>query len=341
MKILMISNMYPSTQKPYSGVFVKNQYEYLKSKLHKNIVIYTMKRTFTSTTGSFLKYLKFYFLLTPFLYKKYDILHIHFFGYHVFFAFIYKIIHPSIKLIVTFHGSDTKNIKKRIFKFMLSKFDVIISVGKEQSKYIYNHTQFNNIVVLPAGIDDNVFYKETHVKKIYDFIFIGSFYEIKGVDIFIDAIKKINNTDLAYCFVGSGKYLNEINSIRGRYNISIKENMPQREIRKLLNQSKWLVLPSRGDSFGLVVSEAMFCGTPVIVSNIGGMIDQVVDGKNGFVLKSNSSDDLKEIINKILLLPHYKYKTISQCADKSNKEYSMKNICEELITIYTNLVHET
>jgi glycosyltransferase involved in cell wall biosynthesis len=331
--------MYPSKQKPYSGIFVKNQYEYLKNELNLNIEIYTMKRTFTNRFGSFLKYIKFYLGFFKFLFRKYDIIHIHFFGYHAFLAYLYKLIHSNIKVIVTFHGGDTQNIGNKLFNILIYKLDKYIAVGKEQSDYISKKLKFNNMEIMPSGINEEIFYKEKDKKK-YNFIFIGSFYEIKGIDIFIDSIKKLNERELIFCFVGSGKYLDSIKYLNNKFTLEIKENQSQNEIRELLNQSKYLVLPSRGDSFGLVVSEAMFCGTPAIVSNIGGMKDQVEDGVNGFIIKNNTSEELANVLKKAMQLSEDEYDKLAKNAANSNKQYSMKNVCFQLSTIYKELVNE-
>ncbi len=340
MKILIISNMYPSEEKPYSGIFVKNQCEYLKYSLNQDIDIYTMKRSFNSKLGSILKYLKFYFLFFPYFFKKIDIIHIHFFGYHSYLAYIYKILHPKTKIVVTFHGSDTKNINNKLFSFILQKINIIIAVGKDQSEYIDKRVNDKKIKIIPAGINEQIFFKDDNIMKKYDFIFIGSFYEIKGIDIFIESIKKLNNKNLKYCFVGSGKYLSEIEKLKGYYNITVKENQRQSKIRILINQSKWLVLPSRGDSFGLVVSEAMYCATPVIVSNIGGMKDQVADGYNGFIIEENTPKCLAKKMEEVLKIEAHNYKKLQQNCINSNEEYSLDNICNKLLQIYKELLNE-
>ena len=72
MKVLIISNMYPSEQKPYAGVFVKNQYESLLQNIEKNdsVHIFAMQRIFTSSIGSILKYFKAFLDFTPHYFKN-------------------------------------------------------------------------------------------------------------------------------------------------------------------------------------------------------------------------------------------------------------------------------
>jgi len=59
------------------------------------------------------------------------------------------------------------------------------------------------------------------------------------------------------------------------------------------------VVPSLQEAFGLVVSEAMACGRPVVGTLVGGIPDQIVDGYNGFLVQPK---DPVEIANKILWL---------------------------------------
>ncbi|MBQ0740045.1 glycosyltransferase, partial [Aquimarina celericrescens] len=79
-----------------------------------SIEIFFMKRQFTSRLGSLLKYLKTFIFFSPYLFKKYDIIHLHFFYPLIYLAWFYKKIHPSCKVIVTFHGMDiTKRVNKK------------------------------------------------------------------------------------------------------------------------------------------------------------------------------------------------------------------------------------
>jgi glycosyltransferase involved in cell wall biosynthesis len=55
------------------------------------------------------------------------------------------------------------------------------------------------------------------------------------------------------------------------------------------------VFPTLGDTFGLVVSEAMACGLPVIATTAAGEIsERVADGVNGFLVPPADSDALLE-----------------------------------------------
>ena len=183
MKILIISNVYPSNQRPHAGVFVKNQYEFLEDILREadqgHIDILFMRRTFTNMLGSILKYIIFSFRFIKHLFKVYHIIHIHYFYPLILLAYIYKIFRPTTKIVVTFHGRDITEqidggLKQSIFKFIAKKIDYTIAVGKTlRDKHIKEKLNIDADIVLSAGVDRRVFYKEEKIRKIYDILFVG------------------------------------------------------------------------------------------------------------------------------------------------------------------------
>ena len=68
----------------------------------------------------------------------------------------------------------------------------------------------------------------------------------------------------------------------------------------LLQESYLQVLPSRGDTFGLVLAEGMTFGKVVIASNKGGMKDWVKDKETGLIFNLDKENDLEEKIEYAL-----------------------------------------
>lgn len=64
------------------------------------------------------------------------------------------------------------------------------------------------------------------------------------------------------------------------------------------------MIPSLQEASGLVVSEAMACGKPVIGFKVGGILDQIVDGYNGFLVRPRNSIEIAEKI--LWLIDHPK-----------------------------------
>ena len=60
--------------------------------------------------------------------------------------------------------------------------------------------------------------------------------------------------------------------------------IPQEEMPFYYAMSDIAVTPSVQEAFGLVITEAMACGKPVIGTRVGGIPDQIIDGYNGFLV---------------------------------------------------------
>jgi glycosyltransferase involved in cell wall biosynthesis len=60
----------------------------------------------------------------------------------------------------------------------------------------------------------------------------------------------------------------------------------QADVRRIWAENHLLVLPSRQESAPLAVVEAMFCGRPVVATDVGGVREWVEEGQTGFVAEA-------------------------------------------------------
>lgn len=341
MKILLITSMYPSPEKKYSGIFVKNQYELLQKKMRQNeeISIFFLRRKITSTFGSITKHLVSFFKFIPYLFKKYDVVHLHSFYPLIVTAWLYKIFHPQTKLVVTFHGMEINlQVNKRnekMFRFFSKKIDAAIPVGKEVAKNVSEKLKLPIAKILPVGVDSTVFYPEPNQKKLYDYLFVGSFFEVKGIDILYSSIQDLGK-ETRFCIVGNGEeyYKKFKDLITKGYSIELKKDQDHEQLRGLYNQSRFLVLPSRSEGFATVIVEAMYCGTPVITSDIPQFKEQVVEEVNGYMFPLASPEKLTNLLGNLLHIPPSQYQALSLSAKASFPEISLEAVCNELLEIY-------
>ena len=63
------------------------------------------------------------------------------------------------------------------------------------------------------------------------------------------------------------------------------------------------LVPSRSESFGLVALEAAACGTPVVASDVGGLRDNVVEGRTGYLIAGRSGEAYARRVIDILTDP--------------------------------------
>ena len=122
------------------------------------------------------------------------------------------------------------------------------------------------------------------------FIFVGTATRLKGFDLLIEAHEQLIDEKLSFKMVLVGDV--DASLLRGHPRviemISQHGRVGQTELASILRSADCLILPSRFDSFGMVVPEAMACGLPVIVSDMVGAKELVADGRNGFIVPAEN-----------------------------------------------------
>jgi glycosyltransferase involved in cell wall biosynthesis len=123
-------------------------------------------------------------------------------------------------------------------------------------------------------------------------LFVGVLVQHKGIGYLLDAIDRLGPR-VELTLVGR----------RFRPNARVDEacrrrrwfeTLPHGRVLDVMMESDVLVLPSLGEGFGLVVTEALACGVPVIVTANVGASDLVRDGREGFVVPVRSADAIAE-----------------------------------------------
>ena len=90
-----------------------------------------------------------------------------------------------------------------------------------------------------------------------------------------------------------------------------------------------LVLPTRGDVWGLVVNEALACGTPVITTTacLAGL-ELVKDGHNGYLVEPDNPRQLAQKINR-LIWDDEKVSKFRLSAINGIQDYSMEHMVQD------------
>ena len=122
------------------------------------------------------------------------------------------------------------------------------------------------------------------------FLFSGATIRRKGFDLLLAAFDRVPEARLRV--VGPKGDLGHLLDGRSPERITFVGPVPQRELAEELRRADCLVLPSRNDSYGMVVAEALASGTPVLVSEMVGSKDLVTEGKTGWIVPVEDVDTL-------------------------------------------------
>ncbi len=186
------------------------------------------------------------------------------------------------------------------------------------------------------GVDLKKYDFQSEVPATAPLIFLGRIEPIKGTHIAIEVAKSANKKLLiaGNVPIEFGQYFKE--QIESELNENIRYIGPVNDIEKnkLLGTGLALLMPIEWDEpFGIVMAEAMACGTPVIGFRKGSVPEVVSDGVNGFIC-----DSVKEMcsnVNRITELDRYKVR--QDC----EKRFSSRVISQQYLNLYEKMIHGT
>jgi glycosyltransferase involved in cell wall biosynthesis len=227
-------------------------------------------------------------------------------------------------LIVTLHGYDIltdssigygSRLDKRVASIIdrvLNGSDAIVVASKivfdEVSKIV---DDVDKIHVIPQGVDIQKFRPNldgSDIKRKMGIegstvVFALRWHEPKyGLEYLVNAASIVGKkrTNVLFIIGSDGSLRNYHKQLTIRLGIEEKVvftgEIPNSETPYYYAMSDMVVVPSVQEAFGLVVSEAMACGKPVIGTKVGGIPDQIVEGYNGFLVQPKSASELAERI---------------------------------------------
>ncbi|MEI4548450.1 glycosyltransferase family 4 protein [Pseudoalteromonas spongiae] len=342
MNVLVVSNMGPKKSAPVLGLFVNNQVKRLKHDI-SNLDYFYMRWNGDSFFHRLFKYPFFFFsffisvVLNP---KKIDLIHIHYYYPTILSAWLYKLLrNKHVKVVVTCHGGDIYCYQSpsQTYKKLICIVDHWIFTSKRLQQSFY--AQNISYSILSAGFDESIYFQKTDIAKQYDVAFVGCLDHNKGTDRLEALVKAC--PEKSFIVIGMGPHLTRFLTLSKTYkNLTVTGALPADEVAKHLTQSRILISLSRNESFGLVMTEAMACGTPVIATKTHGSEEQL-KGSAYLIEQSNESELISAFIkalNSVLSAESHEYQKLSENALAISNKYRLESICLEIEAIYRNLV---
>jgi glycosyltransferase involved in cell wall biosynthesis len=165
-------------------------------------------------------------------------------------------------------------LKKEIDLFNIRKANIIFANSNHSLKNIKKAYGITPVLCY-LGVRGSEF-KETKIRKVFDFMFVGSKSYEDGWPIFNEMISLLFQKPNFKVIDWTKQYIKD------------------KELIKAYNKSKIVLSLGRNEPFGLVPLEAGACGLPVIAVNEGGYRESIIEGKTGYLVQ-----DGKELFKKV------------------------------------------
>ena len=240
--------------------------------------------------------------------------------------------------------------------------DALVAESPASKRHMVGHYDVDpaDIAVIPCGVDVERFHPQDKLHARTDLslpsaapilLFVGRLQPSKGIDTLLRAAAEIRREHPNVCVlvVGGGlderdeQETSELNRLRqlgtelGLNDVRYIKAQPQETLAKYYAAADVFVMPSHYESFGMVVLEAMACGTPVVGSAVGGLAYTIVDGDSGLLVPPGDWRAFAEAISGLLGSPRLQV-AMRLAGPERARAFAWAHIVEQNMRLYRRLI---
>lgn len=271
---------------------------------------------------------------------RFSLVHIH----SVQFSGIwYALSGLKIPYVVTEHSSAffRNRIGKAEKRYLPRVFDgakSVIAVGNGLAQKIQSYSKkkvnviFNIVKEVPSPLFENV-----ELDKTFTFFTLGYDIKVKGFDVLLNAFAKFLKKQDARLVIGGlaqdGQAIlrEQAESLGIQNSVQLLGRILHDDVYKYMAKSSCFVLPSRFETFGIVLAESMYVGRPVIASRTGGP-DSFVNDKVGILVEPANEDQLLAALLEIK--ENYSAYNQKEIQNYALASFTANVICDKIYKIY-------
>ena len=244
-------------------------------------------------------------------------------------------------------------VERLIIHRSSSKACIVVSQVMQKEFARHYGDAAKNIIVIPNGVDTLRFHptnrllyrgqiRQEHGVSRSDplLMFAGGDWERKGVRYIIEALPLLSKRNVKLIIIGRGdeEYygrLAELEQVRDRMFFVSHSS----RLWEYYAASDVFVFPTIYEPFGLVITEAMASGLPVVTTRLAGAADFITDGVDGLLL--DKPGDINELAAKIeLLLSNAELrKTMGERARETAEKFSWDQVAQKTLKVYNTVLN--
>ena len=252
-------------------------------------------------------------------------------------------------MVGTFHAAAPK--QKVAFAItpllepIIEKLRARIAVSEVARETLTIHLD-TDALVIPNGIDTSYFRSAIPNKsweRDFTIGFIGRFGEPrKGLKVLLDAladiVRAVPNARILIAGPGEGLEVMQSVSPNLRNRIEFLGRLSDSEKASFFKSVNVYVAPNTGgESFGIILAEAMASGTPIVASDLPAFVQVLSNGRFGLIFQNENSRDLAR---QVILLAHQedKRKALSLSATEGAERFDWDTVGPEIMNVYLHAI---
>lgn len=243
-------------------------------------------------------------------------------------------------------GNDLPIIENsRMYQSLLSQAKHIGVRGNKSLEALSDLGIDRKKIFIPTSVNvlDFNHFKPDNSHKVYDFIYCGRMVKVKQVDLLLQALEQVhhNKSNLRAVLVGDGPERHNLEALSTQLDlgdvISFVGNQPYSAIPSWLNQSKVFVMASAFEGLPVAMLEALYCGLPLVVPDVGDNQDVAVHNSNAWLVTDKTISGYTEGLTSIVH-DQQLYERLKQGALETRTKLIRQNSAENAKAIWETIL---
>jgi len=329
LRVLIVSNLYPSARHPGWGTFVRDQVRSLEGLVSIRLVA-KQSPSAAAYPGFFAR------AAAALLDGRHDLVHAHY-GFH---SALLPALLGRKPLIVTFHGSDAlieasrSALYDRLQRYVVRRATHLIAVSSGVRAALIQSlgAPAERVRLLSCGVDAEQFRPGEKAdararlrlpRAGQRVLFIGRMTVAKGIDVLGACIDRMASVEFDLLGPGTPPF--------AAPNCHAHGVRPHEEVPLWIQAADLLVLPSRSEGTPVTVLEALASERPVVCTAVGSCAELVVPGVTGEVVPPGDADAFASAVRRALAARDYR---LQEGRAKIFGEYELRLRARELLALY-------
>ncbi len=223
--------------------------------------------------------------------------------------------------------------------------DEIIAISDHAAAELVNRYGFadGRVTMIPHGVDTDRFYPREEQHPAVDsskttLLYVGRLGARKGLGLALRALARVDDPNIEFLIAGTGRHESRLRELASSLGIADRVRflgyVPNEELPRLYSSADVFLLPSRYEGFGLVILEAMACGTPVIGTDVGGIPTAV--GEDSGVIVGRNVTSLADALRSVAV-DQKRWVEMADYAVIHAKRNSWRKVTTKIEYVYRNL----
>lgn len=214
------------------------------------------------------------------------------------------------------------------------------------SKIVEKGIKKESLEAIPNGVNlhwfdftDNEGIKNSYGFDDFVVLFVGTLTPRKGVEYLVKALHLIGDEKVQLVIAGNDRadvsYSSKIKDYveRKRINVRFMGFLHPKMLKGLYAVCDVFVLPSLEEGFGMVLTEAMASGKPLVGTRVGGIPMQIRDGWNGFLVEPANEEQLAERIEYLIENEEERKRMGKNSRRLAEEEFSWERIAKRYVEV--------